>query len=149
MAQKLPTNSRQAVRVEDLGRLIREKRIAEDITLEQAARQSGVSASTLSRLERHYAGTRKSKITPDTRTITTIAQWLEVSTEQLLNIEPSRQAQMSTPDVVEAHLRADRNLDPEAAEKLGTVFRLAYEQFSKSSGESAEDSGGGSSDIDR
>jgi hypothetical protein len=35
-----------------------------------------------------------------------------------------------TPDVVEAHLRADTNLTPENAAALSELFRLAYRQYS-------------------
>jgi hypothetical protein len=38
---------------------------------------------------------------------------------------------VSTPDIVEAHLRADRNLDAETAAALGRMFRLAYERFTQ------------------
>jgi len=34
------------------------------------------------------------------------------------------------PDIVEAHLRADRNLTPETAKALSELFRVAYKQFS-------------------
>jgi hypothetical protein len=37
----------------------------------------------------------------------------------------------STPEIVEAHLRADRNLSPETADALSQLFRVAYSQFSK------------------
>jgi hypothetical protein len=33
----------------------------------------------------------------------------------------------STPDIVEAHLRADRNLDAKTAAAFGRIFRAAYE----------------------
>ena len=36
----------------------------------------------------------------------------------------------STPNIVEAHLRADRNLKPEMAKALAELFRVAYSQFS-------------------
>ena len=36
----------------------------------------------------------------------------------------------ATPDIVEAHLRADRNLTPETAKALSELFRVAYQQFS-------------------
>ncbi len=39
------TESSQVVRLEDLGELIRSKRWAEGLTLEQVAQQSGVSAA--------------------------------------------------------------------------------------------------------
>jgi hypothetical protein len=38
----------------------------------------------------------------------------------------------STPEIVEAHLRADRNLTPETASALSELFRVAYSQFSQS-----------------
>jgi hypothetical protein len=38
--------------------------------------------------------------------------------------------QESTPEIVEAHLRADRNLSPETAKALSELFRVAYTQFS-------------------
>lgn len=34
---------------------------------------------------------------------------------------------MDTPSAVEVHLRADRNLDPSAAEALAAMFRHLYE----------------------
>jgi hypothetical protein len=41
-------------------------------------------------------------------------------------------ARESTPEIVEAHLRADRNLTPETATALSELFRVAYTQFSRS-----------------
>ena len=35
------------------------------------------------------------------------------------------------PEIVEAHLRADRNLTPETAAALSELFRVAYHQFSR------------------
>jgi hypothetical protein len=34
---------------------------------------------------------------------------------------------VSTPEMIVAHLRADRTLDPHTAEALSTMIRLAYE----------------------
>ncbi|MBL8151739.1 MAG: hypothetical protein JNN15_17580 [Blastocatellia bacterium] len=44
----------------------------------------------------------------------------------------------STPDIVEAHLRADPNLKPETAKALSELFRVAYFQFAGSSIEVVE-----------
>jgi hypothetical protein len=41
------------------------------------------------------------------------------------------------PEIVEAHLRADRNLTPETAAALSELFRVAYTQFSKSGDKSS------------
>jgi hypothetical protein len=40
--------------------------------------------------------------------------------------------QEPTPEIVEAHLRADKNLTPDTAAALSELFRVAYTQFSKS-----------------
>jgi hypothetical protein len=37
----------------------------------------------------------------------------------------------ATPEIVEAHLRADKKLTPETAQALSELFRVAYQQFSK------------------
>ncbi len=37
----------------------------------------------------------------------------------------------ATPEIVEAHLRADKNLTPETAKALSELFRVAYSQFKK------------------
>ena len=37
----------------------------------------------------------------------------------------------STPEIVEAHLRADRHLTPQTAKALSELFRVAYAQFSQ------------------
>ena len=42
------------------------------------------------------------------------------------------------PDAVEAHLRADRLLDPDAADLLSEMFRAAYAQAARRSAERAE-----------
>ena len=36
----------------------------------------------------------------------------------------------ATPEIVEAHLRADKNLNAETAQALSELFRVAYKQFS-------------------
>jgi hypothetical protein len=40
------------------------------------------------------------------------------------------------PHIVEAHLRANRNLKPETAKALAELFRLAYKQFAGAEGNS-------------
>jgi transcriptional regulator with XRE-family HTH domain len=128
---------RSAVRVEDLSRLIREKRREEGLTLEQAARASGLTLATLARWERpplaRVSGTPRS---PDTRTLALLARWLNVSITRVLDVEVPPEAHTivhresdTVPDIVEAHLRADRNLDEKTASSLGKLFRLAYEQY--------------------
>lgn len=111
-----------------LAGLIKAKRRKEEIGLRAAARDSGVSPSTLSRIER--GGTTS---LPDAETIAKLASWLNVPIGTLLG-EQDRQdsvdePDLSMPELVEVHLRADKNLSPKTAQALANMFRLLYDQF--------------------
>jgi transcriptional regulator with XRE-family HTH domain len=91
-----------------------------------------VSASTLSRIEN---GTGK----PDADNIARLAAWLDMPIERVMHghrgaAEPKPVVYYpheSTPEIVEAHLRADKHLTPETARALSELFRVAYTQFSQ------------------
>ena len=53
---EIEARSKQVVRIDDLGRLIQEKRKTRGLTLAEAAKQSNVSAPTLSHLDRQTNG---------------------------------------------------------------------------------------------
>ena len=118
------------INVAELGKYIKRKRQSEHLSLRVVARETQVSASTLSRIEN---GTG----IPDAETLARLAEWLNVPFERIVKA-PHRQdeelvvyyPQESTPDIVEAHLRADRNLTPDTARALSELFRVAYKQFS-------------------
>ena len=95
---------------------------------ETAKEIGGVSVSTLSRVE-------QGKI-PDLGTFLRLCHWLGVSPEQFVSetvpVDPQAPAPtISTPEMIVAHLRADRTLDPHTAEALSTMIRLAYEAASQ------------------
>ncbi|HEY7786169.1 MAG TPA: helix-turn-helix transcriptional regulator [Pyrinomonadaceae bacterium] len=122
------------VNTEELGRAIRRRREELGLSLRDVADKTGVSASTLSRIEN---GTGK----PDADNIARLAGWLDMPMERVLggrNAESQSAKAVvyfpheSTPEIVEAHLRADRNLTPETASALSELFRVAYTQFSQS-----------------
>ena len=143
--QEVPLIRQEArvVRLEDLGELIRAKRKANRLTLAQAACESGVSAATLSRLERQASGSAKNGVPrlpsmPDTRTLAAVAQWLDVSLDRVVAMPTPPPAHgvphyegETVPDIVAAHLRADPKLNQETAEALVRTFRVAYEQFAQ------------------
>ncbi len=125
------------VNTEELGRAVRRRREELGLSLRDVADKTSVSASTLSRIEN---GTGK----PDADNIARLTSWLDVPMERILS---GRQGQTEAPppvvyypqepmpEIVEAHLRADRNLTPETAAALSELFRVAYTQFSKSGAE--------------
>lgn len=120
------------VNTEELGRAIRRKREQMGLSLRDVADKTNVSASTLSRIEN---GTGK----PDADNIARLTSWLDVPMERILSGRNQQSEttnavvyypQEPTPEIVEAHLRADRNLTPETAAALSELFRVAYKQFS-------------------
>ena len=124
--------AKSLVNTVELGRAIRRKREETGLSLRDVADETGVSASTLSRIEN---GTGK----PDADNIARLTAWLNVPVERIMT---GREAngdgdnavvyfpKEATPDIVEAHLRADRNLTPDTAKALSELFRVAYAQFS-------------------
>jgi transcriptional regulator with XRE-family HTH domain len=143
--KQFPENSRartakSLINTEELGRAIHRRREELKLSLRDVADQTNVSASTLSRIEN---GTGK----PDADNIARLTMWLDVPLERILSRgrENHNDAKAvvyypheSTPEIVEAHLRADRNLSPETADALSELFRVAYSQFSRTqSGKSA------------
>ena len=120
------------VNTQELGRAIRRKREDLGLSLRDVADKTTVSASTLSRIEN---GTGK----PDADNIARLTSWLDVPMERILGNHDDSDAakpivyfaRESTPEIVEAHLRADRNLTPETATALSELFRVAYTQFSR------------------
>ena len=128
-------STKTLVNTEELGRAIRRRREELGLSLRDVADKTGVSASTLSRIEN---GTGK----PDADNIARLTSWLNMQMERVLSGRhpDSDEAPAviyypheSTPEIVEAHLRADRNLTPETANALSELFRVAYTQFSRSS----------------
>lgn len=93
------------------------QRIAKGLTWKEVAEQSGVSASTLTRIAK---GRR-----PDVDGLALLLVWLGVDFYPFVpeaNVaEPLAQ--------VSANLRADRNLSSDSARALDAIIKVAYEQF--------------------
>jgi transcriptional regulator with XRE-family HTH domain len=130
-------NRKALVNTEELGRAVKRRREELGLSLRDLADETGVSASTLSRIEN---GTGK----PDADNIARLTSWLDVPMERILGSRQADSAEAKpvvyfarepTPEIVEAHLRADRNLTPETAAALSELFRVAYAQFSRAANE--------------
>jgi transcriptional regulator with XRE-family HTH domain len=134
-------SAKTLVNTEELGRAVRRRREELGLSLRDVATKTSVSASTLSRIEN---GTGK----PDADNIARLTAWLEVPVERILSARPPQDESSSPavvyypqepmPEIVEAHLRADRNLTPETAGALSELFRVAYNQFRNNSDKTAK-----------
>ena len=115
----------------ELGRTVKRRRQELELSLRDLADKTGVSASTLSRIEN---GTGK----PDADNIARLSTWLDMPVDRVMKkqgLTNSVEAVVyypheATPEIVEAHLRADKNLSPDTAKALSELFRVAYTQFS-------------------
>ncbi|HJQ26837.1 MAG TPA: helix-turn-helix transcriptional regulator [Blastocatellia bacterium] len=134
-----------ALNIVELGEYVKRKRLEEKLSLRQVATNISVSASTLSRIENGIG-------VPDSATLARLAAWLGIPLERLMRgslVETGEAAEAhlepviyypteSTPSIVEAHLRADRNLKPDMAKALAELFRVAYTQFATKPNETTE-----------
>lgn len=80
-----------------------------------------ISAATLSRIE-------QGKL-PDVETFLRLCRWLGVEPSEFSTAESNEfgsAKRKNTPELIEAHLRADRTLSPETAKTLIDMIKLAY-----------------------
>lgn len=93
------------------------QRAAKGLNWKEISEQSGVSASTLTRMSQ---GRR-----PDIDGLALLLAWSGLDATNFLpeanNPEPLAQ--------ISANLRADRNLSPESAKALEEIIKVAYERF--------------------
>jgi transcriptional regulator with XRE-family HTH domain len=115
----------------ELGRAIKRRREEMGLSLRDVADETNVSASTLSRIEN---GTGK----PDADNISRLTTWLDMPVDRIMKNQKKSDVEAvvyypheATPEIVEAHLRADKNLTPDTAKALSELFRVAYQQFRK------------------
>ncbi len=75
-----------------------------------------MTASTLLRIEQGQV--------PNLEAFMSICDWLGVQPQQFIN--SAKHTNDNTPDIVAAHLRADKTLAPETADALVKMIHLAY-----------------------
>ena len=102
-----------------------------DLSLRDAAREARVSASTLSRILQK----KKSRPSPDMETLTKIIHWVDIPMDKIMGTSIGRHAERKenrdTLEEIRVHLRADKNLSPEAARAIAHMIKVAYKQFAK------------------
>jgi transcriptional regulator with XRE-family HTH domain len=120
-----------------LSAMIRKKR--GERGLREVAQEIGeINASTLSRIEHGNL--------PDLATFLRICRWLSVSPDEFTPAPNGRSTAtrrdapptLDAADMITAHLRADRTLDPKTVEALSTMIRLAFEDANRRAHEQHE-----------
>jgi transcriptional regulator with XRE-family HTH domain len=103
--------------IANLGAILRARRREKHLSLRDLADQTGVSLNTLSRVERGHV--------PDLKNFRLIVDWLELPAERFLEAA----GEVSTPEVIARHLRADRRLPQEAAMKIAELVEDMYHKL--------------------
>lgn len=105
------------------------ERASRELNWRQVANESGVSASTLTRIAQ---GKR-----PDVDTLASLAAWASLDVDQFIRHrqEPAQNSSSRKPTslaMISTYLRADANLSPEAAAALDAVVKAAYQKLRNS-----------------
>ena len=96
------------------------ERQARQLTWKQVASESGVSASTLTRMAQ---GRR-----PDVDGLAALAAWSGLRADDYVRSEADRPRAEPLARIA-THLRSDKNLTPEAATALNEVIKATYERL--------------------
>lgn len=126
MRNSLPKDADRETDVPKYG-LVRERlrrtRQQRGISLREAAAEIGVSAPTLSRIERGASR-------PDIETLDAVASWVGLD-RSVVYASAGKSVKPSTPIAVQALILSDPALDAESAAALSEMFRVAYEQLTR------------------
>jgi transcriptional regulator with XRE-family HTH domain len=98
-------------------------RQAKDLSWRQVADQTGVSASTLTRMAQGRL--------PDVEGLAALSAWAGLDTDAFIHQDADRQAntEPATLAKISTHLRSDQRLSPESAKALEEIITVAYRRF--------------------
>src|SRR5438552_12957068 len=109
--------------LQTLGPKLLEKR--GDRGIREVAAEIGISAATLSRVERGHL--------PDLETFKKICKWLGVDPGEVFGFSPSPASSQPTPAVA-VHFKKDRSLEPATAQALAQMILAAQRAWLVSGG---------------
>lgn len=95
---------------------------AKSMTWKQVSEETGVSASTLTRMAQ---GRR-----PDAASLAALSAWAHLNPSDFVHM-PYRAARPEPIAQISSLLRSDPNLDAESAEALEAIMKAAYERFKR------------------
>ena len=98
-------------------------RRARGLNWKQVAAQSGVSASTLTRMAQ---GKR-----PDVDGLAALVAWSGLDADDYVRSEGADRPEVEPLAMISTYLRSDRNLTPEAATALDELIKATYERLRK------------------
>ena len=104
----------------DLGGLVLAERSRRGMSLREAALALAIPFNTLARVEKGHV--------PDLPKFKRLVEWCGVDINQFFE---SQEKATATADAIAAHLHADRNLSPEAAERIAGIVGELYQALAR------------------
>lgn len=98
-------------------------RRSRELNWKQVAAESGVSASTLTRMAQ---GAR-----PDVDSLAALASWSGLDADDYIRSAETERSASEPLAMISTYLRSDRNLTPEAATALDELIKATYERLRK------------------
>ena len=107
----------------DLGQFVYAERTRRGLSLREAAVETEIPLNTLARVEKGHI--------PDLQKFKRLVEWSGIDIRQFFEVYERATA---TTEVIAEHLRADRNLPPEAAERIAAIVGDLYEALARPPG---------------
>ena len=104
----------------DLGRLVADERRRRGISIREAAKETDIPFNTFARVEKGHV--------PDLPKFKRLVDWCGADVGDFFELQEKATA---TTDLIAEHLRADRNLPPEAAERIAAIVDDLYQALAE------------------
>ena len=108
------------LKLSDLGQLVATERQRRGISIREAAQETEIPFNTLARVERGHV--------PDLPKFKRLVDWCGADIRDFFELQEKAAA---TTDLIAEHLRADRNLPPEAADRIVGIVTDLYEALAE------------------
>lgn len=112
--------AKDKLELSDLGGLVASERNRRGMSLREAALATGIPFNTLARVEKGHV--------PDLPKFKRLVEWCGADINQFF--EPQEKSTTTT-DIVAEHLRADRDLPPEAADRIAGIVNDLYKALAR------------------
>ena len=112
--------STRSLELSDLGHLVAAERNRRGFSLRQAADDIGIPFNTLARVEKGHI--------PDLSKFKKLVEWCGADVQQFFELQERR---ATTAEMVAEQLRSDRNLTPEAAERIAEIVNELYQTLAR------------------
>lgn len=104
----------------DLGRLVADERQRRGISIRDAAKETDIPFNTFARVEKGHV--------PDLPKFKRLVDWCGADVRDFFELQEKATA---TTDLIAEHLRTDRNLPPEAAERIAAIVDDLYQALAE------------------